>query len=225
MPGPWSITRTSASAGRRRRPARGPAPSAGEYLSAFSIRFTSTRSIWLGVDAHRRRLAPASATSTRLRRRAELVERLRDEVVDRPDLRARAAPRRPASRERSSRLPTRRSSRSASARIVASSSRAVGVVERRGRRCASALAEVEDRHQRRAQVVADRAQDRGLDRVAAAQRLGLERLAREPLAVDRDAEQRRERGQQAPPRRRAAAPRAARAGSCRRAGRAASERS
>ncbi len=47
--------------------------------------------------------------------------------------------------------------------------------------------------ERRAQVVRHRAQQRRLDEVAAPQRLGLERLALEARAVDRDREQRRER--------------------------------
>ena len=54
--------------------------------------------------------------------------------------------------------------------------------------------------------MADGAQQCGLDRIAAPERLGLERLARQPLAVDRHAEQRRQRRQQAAPRARAASP-------------------
>ena len=46
----------------------------------------------------------------------------------------------------------------------------------------------------------DRPQQRGLHEVAAPQRLGLERLPLEPVAVDRDGEQRRERRQEAVPR-------------------------
>ena len=80
-----------------------------------------------------------------------------------------------------------------------------------------------DRGQRGAQVVRDRAQDRGLDLVRAAQRARLDHLADEPLALERGGEQRLQRrpGRVAPrraprpgraacraaPRRAAAAPR------------------
>ena len=171
----------------------------------------------LRVDAHRRRVVgQRRPRRARRRRRARRAPARRGRRPARP--RARAAPRRPASRERSSRLPTRRSRRSASARIVSSSSRGRRRSSSRSSR-ASALAEVEDRHQRRAQVVADRAQDRRLDRVAPAQRLGLERLALQALAVDRDGEQRRERGQEPPPRGGARRAAALEHGSCRRADR------
>ncbi len=43
----------------------------------------------------------------------------------------------------------------------------------------------------------DGAEERGLHEVAAPQRLGLERLPLEPAPVERDREQRRERGQEA----------------------------
>ena len=70
---------------------------------------------------------------------------------------------------------------------------AVGVVERQ-----VSLRERagggEDPHQRRPEIVTHRAQERRLDRVAPPQRLGLDRLAREPLAVDRDAEERGQPG-------------------------------
>ena len=52
----------------------------------------------------------------------------------------------------------------------------------------------EDRHQRRTQIVADRAQHRRLHRVAAPQRLGLERLLREPLPLGGHLSQRVEGG-------------------------------
>jgi hypothetical protein len=54
-----------------------------------------------------------------------------------------------------------------------------------------------DRHQRRAQVMAHRAEDGRLHRVAAAQRLGLERLAGKAFAVDGHAEQRGQGRQEA----------------------------
>ena len=55
-----------------------------------------------------------------------------------------------------------------------------------------------DRGQRRAQVVRHRPQQRRLDRVASPQRLRLERLLLELLAVERDREQRREPRQEPP---------------------------
>ena len=94
-----------------------------------------------------------------------------------------------SSRERSSRLATRpveplrlHVDRREQARAVGSSlSSRVGALEPVGRGA--------DRGQRRAQVVADRPEDRGLDRVAPAQGLGLDGAPSEPLAVDRDGEQ------------------------------------
>ena len=56
-----------------------------------------------------------------------------------------------------------------------------------------------DPGQRRAEVVRDGAQQRGLDEVAAAQRLGLERLLLQAAAVERNREQRCERRQEALP--------------------------
>src|SRR3989442_12938541 len=56
-----------------------------------------------------------------------------------------------------------------------------------------ALAGRLDRGQRGAEVVADRAQDRRLDGVATAERLGVEGLASELLAGVRDCEPRRQR--------------------------------
>ena len=54
-----------------------------------------------------------------------------------------------------------------------------------------------DRSERRAEVVAQRAQDRRLHGVAPAQRLGLDRLPAEPLAVGRVGEERGERAEDA----------------------------
>jgi hypothetical protein len=56
--------------------------------------------------------------------------------------------------------------------------------------------------------VTDRAQHRRLHRVASAKRLGLESFAGQPLPIDRNAEQRRQRRQQTSPRGRTALPRA-----------------
>ena len=184
MPGPWSITRTTASDGVRATCTRTGSPG-GEYLSAFSTRFTSARWIWCastrdgGRLVGKRDLDPAgvgaelverpttsssSSTSVLLglrgaRLQARQVEQVADEVVEPVG----GGEDRLAAARRGRR---RRSSRSARASAPG-----------RGR----------DRHQRRAQVVADRAQQRRLHRVGAPQRLGLERLALELLAVDRDA--------------------------------------
>ena len=162
---------------------------AGENFSAFSIRFTSTRSIW-ARRPDRRRVGQSS--SDRAPRAAEPVERrpTRSSPCHSSGCGAAA----PASRrDRSSRLPTSRSSRPASARIVSRArailGRAVRIREPRPPR--------EDRRQRRAQVVRDGAEERGLERVAAAKRLRLEGGRR---AVGRgrrpDREQRRERRQE-----------------------------
>ena len=113
----------------------------------------------------------------------------------RPPTTARDAARRaPASsRETSRRFATTRSSRAASPRIGCDERGAVALVEldlvARERVRAR-----DDGGQRRAQIVRDRAQQRGLDGVAAAQRLRLERFA--PRAAARSTatrEQRRER--------------------------------
>ena len=141
----------------------------------------------------------------------ELVERLHDEIVDRPDLRLGLQPRRPGgARGRAGCRPGGRAGRprrgSSPASSRASSWLELEVVRARARspRSRIAISGV-----RRSWLTAR--STRGLDRVAAPQRLGLERLAREPLAVDRDAEQRRERRQQPPARRGAAAAAAPRA--------------
>ena len=165
-----------------------------ETRSALSSRLTSTRRDMRGVDLDRRQLWPGHRRTTP-RLVAELVERQPDELVDRPELaprlgRAGLEPReveqvaRPSgrgapSRCRSSRpAPPGRSSSSASAGF------------------ARPLGGGPDRGQRRAEVVRDGAQHRRLDRVAPPQRLRLERLAFELLPVDRDREQRRERGEE-----------------------------
>ena len=67
MPRPWSITRTITSPDVRvtSTPTRRPS---GEYLSAFSIRLTSARSIWFEVDPHHRRARPAASRRSAVRR-------------------------------------------------------------------------------------------------------------------------------------------------------------
>ena len=130
---------------------------------------SATASTWTGGSS----AAPSRRRARRRRARRAPVRRAR------PPSTARAAPppRRAWSRERSRRFSTSRLSRACSARIVSSSS-ARSVV---GQRELAALEPVErllDRRERRAQVVRDGLDDRGLDRVAAPEGLGLERLAR-----------------------------------------------
>ena len=90
----------------------------------------------------------------------------------------------------SSRLSTRRERRSASPPMSATSSRcSVGDSERGVERADRG----EDRRQRRAQVVRDGAQQRGLEHVGAAQRARLDHLALQRVALDGRAEDRLER--------------------------------
>ena len=133
---------------------------------------------------------------------AQLAERLGEEGVHRAKLPPRRGPHPAWRRERSSRFPTSRSSRSASTRTVSRERVAIVLIEVEGR-VREALDADTDGRQRRAQVVAHRPQKRRLHRVAPPQRLGLERLARQPLPLDRDAEQGRERGEKALARERA----------------------
>ena len=137
------------------------------------------------AGSHRR--VRAAARAGRSRRSAgrdeDLGERPLDETLDGRQTRVRlrcAA----SSRERSRRLRTMQSSaridqaaRTSDWRCSAPSSEPwiLQPLERRLDGC-----------QRRVQVMADRAQERRLQRVAAAQRLGLERLVGEPFPVERE---------------------------------------
>ena len=171
--------------------------SSGEYLSAFSSRFASTRSICRASTrtaggSVRQRHLDAPPLVAELRR----APARRGRRPARP--RARAGPRRPAAGRGRAGCRRARSSRPASPRIVSTSSRSSSSSSSRSGR-ARALADVRIAISGRTQIVADRAEQRRLDRVAPPQRLRLERLACETLPVDRDAEQRRERRQEAPP--------------------------
>jgi len=114
---------------------------------------------------------------------AELVERLRDEPVHGPEL---------AVRLRRARLQAGEVEEVADDALQPlhlvpdrlQQAGAIGVVERKPW-ISEALGRDSNRSQRRAQVVAHGLEDGRLDRVAPAQRLGLDRLAAEPLAVDR----------------------------------------
>ena len=114
--------------------------------------------------------------------------------IDQSSGAGRAAP--ASRRERSSRLPTRRSSRALSTRTVSSRPGSVGRVERE-RLAREAVDGDPDRGQRRAEIVADRAQHGRLDRVAPPQRLGVERLLPSALALRGDREQRGQRREEA----------------------------
>ena len=141
-------------------------------------------------------------------RRAELLDRLalRFNFLDRVN-QSRLGSAAPAcSRERSSRFSTRRERRSPSPTTASlSSARSASRQRWRVERGAGG----DHRGQRRPQVVGDRAQQRGLQLVAAAQRLGLDHLA--PASARARASQRFELGPGAgrPPRARARPPRRA----------------
>ncbi len=113
--------------------------------------------------------------------RLDAVEHLQDEVVDRPVARLRSSRPRLQAREVEQVADDAveplglAEDRLGELAAVLGRERELAVGESAGRR--------EDRHQRRAQVMADRAQHRRLHRVAAPQRLGLERLLREPLPL------------------------------------------
>ena len=170
------------------------APS-GENFSAFSIRFASTRWICVGVDVDERRLAGHLDTVPR----AEQVDRLVDEIVERPDLgrRRRAAGLEAGEVEQVADEPAQP--------LRVDVDRLEQLVPVFGaelqRRVPERADGRPDPRQRRAQVVRHRAEQRRLDEVAPAQRLGLERLLLQPVALDGDGEQRGERGQEAMPRR------------------------
>ena len=91
-------------------------------------------------------------------------------------------------RERSSRLSIRRESRVASV-----DDRLGEFVARRATRRVQRLGGGQDRGQRRAQVVRDAAQQRGLDHVAAAQRRGLDHVGHQRVALQRRRQQRLQR--------------------------------
>ena len=169
-PGPRSTTRTSTSLEVALTCTR-TGSAGGEYLSAFSIRFASTR--WI-CRRRRGRAAtsgrddlhapPASPSSSSACTMISSTSQTSGRARQRPPAagRGRGGCRRDGRDDRTPRIVS-----SSSARSAASS---------RGRR-ARAPRPRSDRHQRRAQVVADGAEQRGLHRVAAPQRLGLERLA------------------------------------------------
>ena len=159
-------------------------------MSAFSSRFARTRWTCTGSTYERALARDLDALA-----RAEIVDRLAHEVVEPPHLRLRLGAPRLEPREVE--------------QVADEAAQAVGVdgdrVEQLGPVGITQLELVvaqrtdrgRDARQRRAQVVGDRAQERSLDEVAAAQRLGLERVPLEPAPVERDGKQRSERRQEA----------------------------
>ena len=142
-----------------------------------------------GVGADQRQLGIDREGETRAAR----VERASPPRAGsrRPSTTRGAARRRPACRrDRSSSFSTSAVSRSASSTIARpSSSRSA----RESSPSTSAVAGGEDRGQRGAQVVRDAAQQRGLELVAAAQRLRLDHLGLQPVALQRGRQQRLQR--------------------------------
>ncbi len=194
MPGPWSTTRTVTSGGIAET-CTCTGSDSGEYLSAFSRRFTSTRSIcWASARTSgvRPETRPGLAGPPRPSRRAPGGRGRRSARVP-----ARAVPRRPAGGR--GRAGSPRGGRAARPRpgswpraSLRSSPSELEILPRQcARRC-------QDGHQGGAEVVADRSEDGRLHGVAPAQGLRLERFARETLAVDREAEERGERRKQPP---------------------------
>ena len=152
----------------------------GENLSAFSRRLTSTRSTWMASTwtmASCGRQRERDAVSSR-----ELLERLSEKLLDGPELPVRLgrAGLEPRDVEQVADHPLQPVDLEPH-RLE--ESRSVGLVERETR-AAQALGRDFDRGQRRAQVVAHGLQNGGLDRVAPPERLGLDRFAREALAIE-----------------------------------------
>ena len=170
--------------------------SGGENLSAFSSRLTSTRWTWAAstrtggrsgraLDVRRARAAPSSSRACASSSSAVQSSGLGSAA--RPGAATGRAGSRPAA-----------SSRACSTRIVSSSVLPVARRSSASSPLCEAVERLLDRGERRAQVVRDGLDDGRLDRVAAAQRLGLERLARELLALAGDGEERGEGRQEAP---------------------------
>ena len=181
-----SSPRPSSSPGRRR-----------PCLTASSG--VRSRARWRGrarfePDRHRRSERFCGEVDAPALPASELRECLADELR-----RARRAPsRRRGARlqgERSSRFATKRWSRRASARTLSIWRRLSSPLSLTSGE-AKALGRESDRGQRRSEVMADGAQDRGLDGVAEAQPLRLQRLPLESLTVDRNGQQRRQRRQE-----------------------------
>ena len=157
---------------------------------AFSSRLANARSSWRGVGAQLRARRGRSTSAHLDRLAAQSLARRRAPPRSRPSHAAAAA--RPPAAARG-RAACRRAPRAASpsSTTAALSSRALLVGQRRR---AERVAGGDDRGQRRAQVVRDGAQQRGLDVVAAAQRRGLDRLGLHRVAAQGDGDERLERG-------------------------------
>ena len=180
MPGPWSTTRTTTRGPTSRERTRTGCPS--PWTTAFSSRLAKARSSWVGSALSVGRSA-SSASRT-------------------------GSPRAPSESRAASSSPGRSTGSRCGSRVAGLQARDVEQVLDQAReplalldhRLAQLVALLgagagrvergaggDDRGQRRAQVVGDRAQQRGLQLVAAPQRLGLDRLRLHPVALARPA--------------------------------------
>ena len=141
-----------------------------------------------GVDAHRRQLVGRGDDDAV--RPVELVERLRDELLGRPEL----GPRLGGARLEAGEVEKVLDEPLEPAVLGADrlEERGAVVVGQRELAALEAVESLLDRRERSPQVVRDRLDDGRLDDVAAPERVRLERLAGEGLALERDPEQRRE---------------------------------
>ncbi len=145
-----------------------------------------------GVDVHERCLADDLHTVAR----AQRIDGLPDDVVERPEL----GLRRGASRLEPRKVEQVADEPAEPLRVDLDRVEklgAVGVAELE-RAVAKRADRRSDPGERRSQVMRDGTEERRLDEVAAPERLRLERVPLEPILVERDGEQRGERGQEAP---------------------------
>ena len=166
--------------GRRRGPRSAARPAASApgparrspWTTAFSSRLAKARSSWAASARSGGRSASSASRTGSPRAPSDSPRRLEQPRPGRPARGAARRARSPAARRRAGSRPGARAAGPRSTTASLSSWRSSAVDARRAERGAGG----DDRGQRRAQVVRDRAQQRGLQLVAAAQRLGLDRL-------------------------------------------------
>ena len=213
MPGPRSTTRTSSRPPLTR--ARTETGSPPEWRAAFSSRFANARSSCAGVGEDQRQVAVDGELHAAPPGRPADVDRLAQHLLDRAPVAARLGRARLQPRELEQLVDQAREPRALGSHAGRELAPLLVARGRRGER----LGRRDDRRQRRAQVVRDRAQHGGLDLVRAAQRARLDDLARERVARERRrrAAPRAPGARRRPPRRAASWGRAACRGARRRA--------
>ena len=187
IPGPSSETRITTVSSCAVAPMR-TCPPAPACRCAFSSRLTRIR---CACPASTMTGGRSAGTFTdRAALVLELVERRADDLVDRPELalRIRGAGLEPREIEQVAHHPVEASGLD---HDRVDEGRPVALVELE-LRIGETSGSGRDRGQRRSQVVGDRPEHVRLDRIASPQRLGLECLSLELLAIDRDGEERRQ---------------------------------